>query len=117
MGKMGNNGEKSNSSKFLQISSIFTHLYEFPPIFPHFPPLSPSFLCLGYIVGMYVGTLPTALTDNRCSFLCVFLLALKDPRPWCIPAHIVSTTGFSAPRLPLVMPLPCAGDIMDVVRA
>ena len=65
---MGKIGKKSNSSKFLQISSIFTHLYVFPPISPpppatgetqaqaqaqaqapflpispHFPPISPHF--------------------------------------------------------------------------
>ena len=66
-GKMGTNGKKSNSSKFLQVSSIFTLLYVFPPISPHsppFPPISPHsppfFLASGTLwVRLWVHYPPT----------------------------------------------------------
>ena len=74
-GKMGENGKKSNSSKFLQISSIFTHFYVFLPISPHFllfPPISshfpPFFLALGTLwVRLWVHYPPPELgTSEPC---------------------------------------------------
>ena len=61
-GKWGENPIPPNFSKFPPFLPIFTYFPPFLPIFPYFPPFppfSPIFLCLGYIVGTFVGTLPT----------------------------------------------------------
>ena len=75
-GKMGENGEKwgkmgrkcgGNGGKgdrlhhpsFLSFPHFPPFFPHFPPIFPHFPPFSPIFPCHGYIVGTFVGTVPT----------------------------------------------------------
>ena len=70
-GKMGENGGKwgGNAEEMggkgtgctTQVSlvfPIFPHFPPFFPIFPHFSPFSPIFPCHGYIVGMFVGTVP-----------------------------------------------------------
>ena len=59
-GTMGGNGRKSNSSKFIQIYSSFTHLYVLPPISPHFspfPPISPHFPPFSLAFGTLWGRL------------------------------------------------------------
>ena len=61
-GKWGGNGEEmggKGTGCTTQVSLFSPISPHFPPIFPHFPPFSPIFPCHGYIVGTFVGTIPT----------------------------------------------------------
>ena len=55
---------KEGKIQFLQISPIFLHFYPSLRISPLPPPFSPIFLCMGYIVGTFVGT----LTDTETGY-------------------------------------------------